>query len=153
MRLTHAQGVDLSTEETGYTQHHVSFSFMTMLLFLECWRWLLQVEVVMRFRSSTSLRQMVQEQPIHYWVASRRTAYASLTYAMELACVFYFKHVLCLQRSAATTMMFRRYGWPAQIVTGAQIVPYEFHAWVEVDDIVVNDKPYMKEIYQVLERC
>jgi hypothetical protein len=39
------------------------------------------------------------------------------------------------------------------MVTGAQIVPYEFHAWVEIEGAVINDKPYMHEIYQVLERC
>jgi hypothetical protein len=72
---------------------------------------------------------------------------------MDLACVFYFKRVRCLQRSAAVTILLRRYGWRAEMVTGAQILPYEFHAWVEIDVVVANDKPYMHEIYQVLERC
>jgi hypothetical protein len=39
------------------------------------------------------------------------------------------------------------------MVLGAQMLPFKSHAWVEVDGIVVNDKPYMLEIYQVLERC
>jgi hypothetical protein len=33
------------------------------------------------------------------------------------------------------------------MVIGAQTIPFTSHAWVEVDD-----KPYMPEIYQVLER-
>ncbi len=70
---------------------------------------------------------------------------------MDLACVFYFKRVLCLQRSAATTLLMRRHGIGVQMFTGAQIIPPEFHAWVEVNGIVVNDKPYMRDIYQIFE--
>jgi hypothetical protein len=38
-------------------------------------------------------------------------------------------------------------------VLGAQMLPFLSHAWVEVDGLVVNDKPYIGEIFQVLERC
>src|SRR5262245_51040850 len=37
-------------------------------------------------------------------------------YAVDLACAFYFKQVLCLQRSAATTALLRRRGVPADMV-------------------------------------
>jgi hypothetical protein len=72
---------------------------------------------------------------------------------MDLACVFYTKQILCLQRSAATTLLLRRHGIYAEMVIGAQMLPFKSHAWVEVDGAVVNDKPYVREIYQVLERC
>jgi hypothetical protein len=39
------------------------------------------------------------------------------------------------------------------MVLGAQLLPFRAHAWVEVDGAVVNDKPYIHEIYQVLDRC
>lgn len=39
------------------------------------------------------------------------------------------------------------------MVLGAQGTPFKAHAWVEVNGIVVNDKPYMSEIYAVLDRC
>jgi hypothetical protein len=61
--------------------------------------------------------------------------------------------VLCLQRSAATTVLMRRHGLGAEMVIGAQMIPYAFHAWVEINHVVVNDRPYMLDIYQVLERC
>jgi hypothetical protein len=61
--------------------------------------------------------------------------------------------VLCLQRSAATAFLLRRHGWSAEMVIGAQLLPFHSHAWVEVDGQVVNDKPYIAEIFQVLERC
>jgi hypothetical protein len=73
--------------------------------------------------------------------------------SVDLACVFYFKRVLCLQRSAATAILLRRFGWDAELVIGAQLFPLRSHAWVESRGKIVNDKPYLLEIYQVLERC
>ena len=73
--------------------------------------------------------------------------------AMDMACIWYWQEALCLQRSAATTCLLRRYGVPAQLVIGAQQLPFKAHAWVEVDRQVVNDKPYMHEMYAVLDRC
>jgi len=73
--------------------------------------------------------------------------------AVDLACVFYFKAVLCLQRSTATTLLLRSDNVPAQLVIGAQTLPFKSHAWVEVERRVVNDKPYIQELYRELERC
>ncbi len=73
--------------------------------------------------------------------------------AVDLACIWYLKEVLCLQRSAATACLLKKYGIPAQMVIGAQQMPFKAHAWVEVDGRVVNDKPYMHEMYAVLDRC
>lgn len=73
--------------------------------------------------------------------------------AVDLACIWYWKQVRCLQRSAATTRLLRRYGVPAYMSIGAQQVPFKSHAWVEVDRQVVNDKPYVREMYNVLECC
>jgi len=73
--------------------------------------------------------------------------------AVDLACVFYWKEVLCLQRSAATTCLLRQNGVPAHLVLGAQQLPFKSHAWVEVKGEVVNDKSHVQEIYAVLDRC
>jgi hypothetical protein len=59
----------------------------------------------------------------------------------------------CLQRSAATTLLLRRYGKKAEMVIGVQFLRFKSHAWVEIDGAVVNDKPYMLEVYRPLERC
>jgi len=82
----------------------------------------------------------------------KREDVAVLCRASDLACVFYFKRVRCLQRSAATADLLRRRGWDAEMVVGAQLLPFQSHAWVEVDGVVVNDKPYMREIFQELAR-
>ena len=73
--------------------------------------------------------------------------------AVDMACIWYWKEVLCLQRSAATACLLKRYGVPAQMVIGAQQMPLKAHAWVEVGGRVVNDKPYTPEMYAVLDRC
>jgi hypothetical protein len=76
-----------------------------------------------------------------------------ICYAMDLATIWYWKQPQCLQRSAATTCLLRQSGLPAEMVVGAQQLPFKAHAWVEVDGYVVNDKPYVREIYVVLDRC
>ena len=76
-----------------------------------------------------------------------------INYAIDMACIWYWKEALCLQRSAATACLLKEYGVPAQMVIGAQQMPFKAHAWVEVDGRVVNDKPYTPEMYAVLDRC
>jgi hypothetical protein len=73
--------------------------------------------------------------------------------AVDIACIWYWKEVRCLQRSAATACLLKRRGVPAEMMIGAQQMPFKAHAWVEVDGRVVNDKPYIREMYAVLERC
>ncbi len=73
--------------------------------------------------------------------------------AVDMACIWYWKEVLCLQRSAATACLLKCCGVPAQVMIGAQQMPFKAHAWVEVDGQVVNDKPYVREMYAVLDKC
>ena len=73
--------------------------------------------------------------------------------AIDMACIWYWREVLCLQRSAVTACLLKRYGVPAELVIGAQRMPFKAHAWVEVGGRVVNDKPYTPEMYAVLDRC
>jgi hypothetical protein len=73
--------------------------------------------------------------------------------AVDMACIWYWKEALCLQRSSATACLLKKYGVRAQMVIGAQQMPFRGHAWVEVNGQVVNDKPYTSEIYGVLDRC
>ena len=72
---------------------------------------------------------------------------------MDMAGIWYWKEALCLQRSAALTCLLKRYGVTAQMVIGAQQMPFKAHAWVEVDGRVVNDKSYTPGRYAVLDRC
>jgi hypothetical protein len=73
--------------------------------------------------------------------------------AMDVACFWYPKQVLCLQRSAATACLLRNHGVPAQMVIGVREFPFSAHAWVEVEGRTINDKPYTREMYTVLACC
>lgn len=73
--------------------------------------------------------------------------------AVDIACIWYWKEVLCLQRSAATTCLLRRCGVPAQMVLGVQHTPFRAHAWVETNGRVINDRPYMRDLYTVIDIC
>lgn len=48
--------------------------------------------------------------------------------AVDLACIWYPKEVLCLQRSAATACLLKSCGIPAQLVVGARLMPFAAHA-------------------------
>ena len=122
-------------------------------LVLESSLLLLYFELIMQFREFKQLQSIVRSAKVQTIASDKDLSITELCHAMDLACVFYFKRVFCLQRSAATTLLLRRHGWNAGMVIGAQIVPFKSHAWVEINGTVVNDKPYVLDIYQVLERC
>jgi hypothetical protein len=122
-------------------------------LVLEAWLLLFYFEFVMRFREFRVLYRIVRDQPVNRKTPKVAVPAETLCRAIDLACVFYFKQVLCLQRSAATTRLLRRYGWGAEMVIGTQLLPFRSHSWCELNGLVVNDKPYIGEIYSVLERC
>jgi Transglutaminase-like superfamily len=119
----------------------------------ESWLWLLFFDIVILFRGLRVLYWIVRKQGVRMITPGGRYSSSAVCQAIDLACILYFKEVKCLQRSAVATVMLRRNGWRAQMVVGAQLLPLQNHAWTEVDNEVVNDKPYMNEIYQVLERC
>jgi Transglutaminase-like superfamily len=73
--------------------------------------------------------------------------------AINCACVWYPKRVLCLQRSAVTTWLLRTSGVPAMMVMGAQNLPFKAHAWTEVDGHAINERRNVQKIYGVLDRC
>jgi hypothetical protein len=122
-------------------------------LILEAYLLLLHVELIMATRGLPALRRRVRERCVTAKPGDPQLSPTILCFAMDWACVLYPKQVLCLQRSAATTILLRRYGIAAEMLVGAQLLPFRSHAWVEVDRAVVNDKPYMREIYRVLDRC
>jgi hypothetical protein len=73
--------------------------------------------------------------------------------AVNYACVAYPKRVLCRQRSAVTTCLLRSLGVSAQMVMGAQKVPFMAHAWTEVAGHPVNERRDVRRVYSILERC
>lgn len=124
---------------------------MAMLFFEALWM-LLHFDCYLARDNFASLYETVRDCPTR-----PRTADASVIErvgaAMDLACIWYWKEVRCLQRSSATACLLRRHGVLAQLVLGVQQWPFRAHAWVEVDGRVINDKAYVREMYAVLDRC
>lgn len=119
----------------------------------EAWLLLVYSDCIIKFRGLKVVNDLVACRSIRSPSALNEGGFSPLMYAMEMASIFYPKHVLCLQRSVATVLLLRRYGWSGQMVIGATLIPAQFHAWVELDGAVINDKPYVVDRYKVLKRC
>lgn len=114
---------------------------------------LLEFDLYLSRRNFSALYERVRKYPLDKERILPPRSTDQICEIVDFACIWYWKHVLCLQRSAATTCLLRRYGIAAQMVIGAQHLPFRAHAWVEVNGLVVNDKPYTPEMYSVLDRC
>jgi hypothetical protein len=84
---------------------------------------------------------------------SGETTIDQVSRAIDYACAWYPKQVLCLQRSFATTYLLRKRGFPAHMILGAQKIPFRAHAWVEIDGQAVNERSDVRETYAVWDRC
>lgn len=123
-----------------------------LLLVLRAYMTLIHFHVYLLQRDFSTLYQEVHNTTRRN-VATMPNGVERICTAVDLACIWYWKEVLCLQRSAATACLLKRYGFPAQMVLGVQQIPFRAHAWVEVDGRVVNDKPYTPSMYPELDRC
>lgn len=122
------------------------------LLVCRAYLLLIRMDVYLARRNFSALYECVRRIPLRKGPAGEDSTEA-VCRAVDLATVWYRKQVLCLERSAAMSCLLRRYGVAAQLVIGAQAMPFRAHAWVEVDGRVIGDKPYTGEIYSVLDRC
>ena len=75
-----------------------------------------------------------------------------IVWSVDEACVWYVKRAACLQRSVVATWLLRRHGFAAEMVIGCRPLPFESHAWVEIDGRVVNDLPQYQRAFTVLNR-
>ncbi|MHB8500728.1 MAG: lasso peptide biosynthesis B2 protein [Candidatus Acidiferrales bacterium] len=122
------------------------------LLVLKAYGRLIYFDLYLARGNFSALYEKVRNYPVRKRAPSPQTV-EGICAAVDMACIWYWKEALCLQRSAATACLLRNYGVSAQLVIGAQQMPFKAHAWVEVEGHVVNDKPYMHEMYAVLDRC
>ena len=70
--------------------------------------------------------------------------------AVLLATCFYWKPVLCLQRSVCTARLLRKYGIGARVAIGYRPAPFFSHAWVEVNGKVVYGSAAYQRRLQLL---
>ncbi len=122
------------------------------MLFLRALLALFAYDLLRKFcRFETTYRTVKQ-----WRVASRlpdRDSINRVCAAVNYACVWYPKQVLCLQRTFVTTYLLRRHGIPAQMVLGAQKLPFKAHAWVEVEGQMINERSNVQATYAIWDKC
>ena len=123
-----------------------------MMLFLKALFMLLAYDIlnaVCRFQTIYSI--------VRGWKVNTKIEASAVTdsvcRAVNYACVCYPKQALCLQRSFVTTYLLRTCGVAAQMVLGAQKLPFRTHAWVEVDGRAVNERSNVQARYAVWDKC
>jgi Transglutaminase-like superfamily len=117
-----------------------------------CWE-LLSLEYFVLRKDFRGIHERVRTAPLRNPCPRASVTEDRICHAIDVTAALYFKNVQCLQRSAAAACLLKKYGFRAEMVIGVQQLPFLAHAWVEIAGRVVNDKPYMAEIYSVLARC
>jgi Transglutaminase-like superfamily len=123
------------------------------VLFLQALLGLIAYDVVLLAGKFKTTRGLVER----WKVATKRVGGDELVdriaHSVNLACVWYPKQVLCLQKASVTTCLMRSHGILAAMVLGAQKTPFAAHAWVEVNGCAVNERSNVQAKYTVWERC
>lgn len=110
---------------------------------------IVRYDAVLRLRGSGAVLQQVTRQAVAAKPANRELEQA-ICDAVHLATCFYWKPVLCLQRSVCTARLLRKYGIHGRMVIGYRPSPFFSHAWVEVDGRVAYGSPAYQKRLQVL---
>jgi hypothetical protein len=119
--------------------------------FLRAYLLLLRFDAPVARGDFAALRSAVRSCPVVGAMAAS-TATDILYSAIDFACICYWKEVRCLQRSAALCCLLKRSGISAQVVIGAQVMPFEAHAWVEIGGRVVHEISPQLAFFGVLDR-
>jgi hypothetical protein len=122
------------------------------MLFLRALLMLVAYDVLCNFSAFGRIHKIVKR-----WRVARRLAdddaINRVCMAVNHACIWYPKQVLCLQCAFVTTYLLRKNGVPAHMVMGAQKLPFKAHAWVEVDGRAINERSNVQKTYAVWDRC
>lgn len=123
-----------------------------MMLFCRGLLMLVVYDLLNIFRPFKTLYSTVKGWEVAHLDADQTTI-DTVCKAVNYACVWYPKQALCLQRSFVTTYLLRKQGVPAQMVLGAQKLPFKAHAWVEVNGRIINERSNVQATYGVWDRC
>ena len=124
---------------------------MLIRLVLRAWIGLLVFDVARRL-GFARLHALVRRCRVAHRRSPNAHSVEQIIWAVDEACVWYVTRAACLQRSVVATWLLRGHGVDAELVIGYRALPFESHAWVEVDGAVVNDRPQYKHVFATLER-
>ena len=129
---------------------HVSPGMVRLVpLVLHAWLGLIAFDAA-RLAGLARASQWLRQYPVT--MRRSRATKDEVVWSVEEACVWYVKRAMCLQRSMVATWLLRRQGIRAEMVIGYRPLPFESHAWVEVDGQIVNDRPQYQRAFRVLDR-
>src|SRR6185437_5327236 len=103
------------------------------VLFFEALFGLIAYDAVLLAGKFKTVRRLVERWKVANERARGDELVGQIARAVNLACIWYPRQVLCLQRASVTTCMMRSHGIPAAMILGAQKMPFAAHAWVEVN--------------------
>jgi hypothetical protein len=132
----------------GAARERGSFAYSVLAILV-----LIGVDLAFKIAGFPLVHSIVSRWPVRRRGGQSTPPVERICASVDTACQCYIKHALCLQRSVVATCMLRMAGSPAEMVIAARVMPFESHAWVEVDGRVVNDVSKVKKFYQVLDRC
>src|SRR5690348_2175698 len=122
------------------------------MLFLQAFCSLAIFDILSIFCSFEVLYLIVKKRTVAV-TSSDRDSIQRICNAINYACTWYPRQILCFQRSFVTTYLLRIHGIPAQMVLGAQKLPFKAHAWVEVEGRAINERSNVQEKYAMWDRC
>jgi hypothetical protein len=121
------------------------------MLFFRALLLLVAYDLLVTFSTFGRIHKIVKRWPVA--ISSGDDGINRVCTAVNYACICYPKQVLCLQRAFVTTNLLRRNGFPANMVLGAQKLPFKAHAWVEIDGRAINERSNVQATYVVWDRC
>jgi Transglutaminase-like superfamily/Coenzyme PQQ synthesis protein D (PqqD) len=71
--------------------------------------------------------------------------------AIDWALLHFPYQAMCLQRSAALTILLRQHAVNASVVIGCEPLPFYSHAWVEVGPFVINDTTAVRKRFSIID--
>jgi hypothetical protein len=122
------------------------------MLFFQALLMLVAYDTLCTFSTFGRLHKMVKRWPVAHRTPDDDTI-DRVCAAVNYACIWYPKQVLCLQCAFVTTYLLRKKGLLAHMVLGAQKLPFKSHAWVEVNGRAINERSNVQATYAVWDRC
>lgn len=132
----------MSTETTlRYNKRALAIKAVRLLI---AWDWRVKLHSFDRLYRSLQSYPIAEER-------APEIAIDAIEDAFQSASIWYWKRVLCLQRSCCLLWMLRDAGFHARLQIGTQQWPPQTHAWVNVEGRIVGDLLHRVQSFRLLD--